>query len=268
MARCYECGLPDTYNTIKLTGGKCNMCHDRELKQYMQCVRPVILCRGNEVYQGEEFNPKKKVGSLADVLFKLKEDGVTDAILFSLDGLIHYDIALIACSFGIELTIGGGVKDMDDAGQLFRAGAARVAINEGLSGSNLLEDASSKWGNISAVIDVKNGLVTQQKQCLELLSTTPPVWAHRLQTRGATEIILQCVDREGTKRGYDHNLIRQVCTAVRVPVVCVGGMRGAADAGDAYFDSGADVCGYSEVGVEGCLPPSVVARELRNRTLL
>jgi len=266
MGRCYVCGMSDTYPKITLSGGKCNWCHVSELEQCMQIIRPIILCRGNKVYTGEKFSPNTPVGSLVDVLFKLKEDGVSDAILFSLNSLIPIDIAVIACSFGINLTIGGGVNDMDDVGQLFRAGADRVAINYGLTGHNLLEDANAKYGKISAVVDVNRGIVVQQKQSLELLSTTPSVWSHRLQSRGASEIILQCVDREGTREGYDHNLIYQVATAVRVPVVASGGLRDAADACMAYFDSGADYIGFSEMGLDGMLLPSDLAREIRDRS--
>ena len=265
MAGCNKCGMSDLYDGVYLDRGICNQCIEFGMNKHFQNIRPVILCRGGKTYSGKQFRSDVPGDNIVDVLSEYEKNGVTDAIVFSLNGLIDYDLALKICSFDICLTIGGGVKDMDDVGQLFRAGAHRVAINSCLTGSDLLEDASAKWGNISAVIDVNKGLVTQCKQAFELLSVTPSIWAHRLQSRGATEIILQCINREGTKEGYDHNLIREVSTAVRVPVVAVSGCSGIPDAIRAYFHSGADAIGCGSVFREDSSAPRRFAEAFMNR---
>ena len=235
------------------------------MNKHFENIRPIVLCRKDETYGSTKFSNNIKCGNIIKVLSDYEEHGVTDAIVFSLDGLLDYDLAIDICNIGLRLTIGGGIKDMDDVGQMFRAGAFRVALNSHLTGSNLLEDAVAKWGNISAVIDVEDGIVVTDKQSMQLLSTTPSSWAHRLQIRGASEIILQCVNREGTKEGYDHNLIREVSTAVRVPVVAVSGCSGVDDAIRAYFYSGADAIGCGAVFREDSSAPRRFAEAFMNR---
>lgn len=265
MGRCLKCGMSDAAAGVTITGGNCNKCYETAMKQYQSVIRPVICCRGRDVYVGENFIKNKKAGNLFEVLDRYQAEGATHAIVYSLNGLLHYDTAVEICSMGLELTIGGGIHDMDDAGQMFRAGAAGIAINSLLTGTNLLEEASAKWGNVSAVIDVEDGIVMREKRALQMVSVSPAVWAHRLQTRGASEIILQSINRESTLKGYDHDLIRSVADTLRIPVCAVGGCSGLDDAVLAYFQSGADVLGIGRLFNEGLLTPNDVALELVNK---
>jgi imidazole glycerol phosphate synthase subunit HisF len=257
--------MSDAAAGVTLNGLRCNKCDEHIMKQYQSVVRPIVCCRGLDVYTGENFFKQKKAGNLLKVLARHQVGGATGAIVYSLDGLLHYDIATEICSLGLELTIGGGIEDMDDAGQMLRAGAAGIALNSSLTESDLLEEASAKWGNVSAVIDVENGIVMREKRLLQMISVSPSVWAHRLQTRGASEIILQSVDRESTLKGYEHGLIRSVADAVRIPVCAVGGCNGLDDAVQGYFYSGAGSLGIGRLFSEGLLRPGDVASELMNK---
>lgn len=257
--------MSDAAVGVYLDGGACNKCHEHAMKEYSTVVKPVICCRGLDVYTGKGFIKDKKCGNLLEVLARYQVSGATRAIVYSLNGLLPYDIAVEICSLGLELTIGGGIEDMDDAGQMIRAGAARIALNSSLTESDLLEEAAAKWGNVSAVIDVENGVVVRENRLLRMVSVSPAVWAHRLQTRGASEIILQSVDRESTLKGYDHDLIRSAADAVRIPVCAVGGCNGLADAVQGYFYSGAGSLGIGRLFSEQMLTPNNVASELMNK---
>lgn len=237
------------------------------MTDYAEKLLPVLVCRDDQVLSRKRFEGDKPIGEVTDILGDLIQRGAKAAIVFNINGLFDYELAVRMVWEGLELTIGGGIQDMDDAGQMLRAGAAKVALNTGLVHSNLLSDASEKWpGQISAVVNVRKGVVTQDNGKLELVSVSPAVWAHRLQTRGASEIILQSMDTDGDKyAGYDHKLLREVVNTIDIPVCAVGNCVDVHDTLNAYFLSGASSIGLRELHGEHCITIADLARQFVNR---
>jgi len=116
------------------------------------------------------------------------------------------------------VTIGGGVKNVADIRRLLASGADKVSINSGaLQRPGFVAEAAERFGSQAVVlsIDVCEGVVGGRKR--------PAEWASEVERFGAGEILLTSVDRDGTMLGYDLDLIREVSSAVSIPVIAAGG---------------------------------------------
>jgi cyclase len=131
----------------------------------------------------------------------------------------------------IPITVGGGVRSVDDARHILRSGADKVAINTAAIGRpDLIGEVARHFGSQAMVLSIEAKQVApgkweaytdngRERTGLDVLS-----WARRGVEMGAGEILLTSVDREGTRKGFDIDLIRQVSDAVPVPVIASGGM--------------------------------------------
>jgi cyclase len=140
-------------------------------------------------------------------------------------GILFEVIEKTAEACFMPLTVGGGVRTLDDIRQLLLAGADKVSINtEAIRRPEFVRDAAARFGSQCVVvsIDVREGAVFTHSgtQPSEL---TPVAWARQAAALGAGEIIITSIDREGTRTGFDLALTRAVADAVTVPVVASGG---------------------------------------------
>jgi cyclase len=131
----------------------------------------------------------------------------------------------------IPMTVGGGVRSVDDVGALLRAGADKVAINTAaIKNPGLIGEVSQRFGSQCMVVSIEakrqapgrweaytdNGRERTGRDVVE--------WARHAQDLGAGEILLTSVDQEGTRKGFDAPLIAAVTRAVAIPVIASGGM--------------------------------------------
>jgi len=126
----------------------------------------------------------------------------------------------------MPLTVGGGVRTLDDVRALLLAGADKVSINtQAVLGPEIVREAAERFGSQAVVsaIDVKGGVVWTHGGH-QATALRPIDWARRVADLGAGEIILTSIDREGTRGGYDLDLVRAVADAVPVPVIAAGGV--------------------------------------------
>jgi cyclase len=139
----------------------------------------------------------------------------------------------------MPLTVGGGVRSLDDISDLLNAGADKVAIGTASLRFDFIRDAAKKFGSqcITVSIDARDGFVATN--CGQFTTNVCPyAWADMVETMGAGEILLTSIDRDGTLEGYDLDLIRSVAEAVDIPVIASGGARDYADFA-AAFEAGA-----------------------------
>jgi cyclase len=137
----------------------------------------------------------------------------------------YEEISRLAESLFCPLTIGGGVRSVADFARLFKSGADKVAIGTAaLERPDLINEASRKFGAQAVVvsIDVKHGIVWSRCGTQDM-GNSPAEWADECEQRGAGEILLTSIERDGTMEGYDLDLIRSVSDAVSIPVVAAGG---------------------------------------------
>jgi imidazole glycerol-phosphate synthase subunit HisF len=131
----------------------------------------------------------------------------------------------------IPITVGGGIRSVDDARHILRSGADKVAINTAaIARPDLISEVARHFGSQAMVLSIEAKQVAlgkweaytdngRERTGLDVLQ-----WARRGVEMGAGEILLTSVDREGTRKGFDIDLIRQVSEAATVPVIASGGM--------------------------------------------
>lgn len=130
----------------------------------------------------------------------------------------------------MPLSYGGGVKDINTASKIFRAGVEKIVINSGaLLQPSLITTIAKEYGSQAVIvgIDVKKNLLgnynVMYHSATEKTTRHPVQWAREAADLGAGEILLTSVDREGTWSGFDINLINLIATNVSVPVIAHGG---------------------------------------------
>ena len=134
------------------------------------------------------------------------------------------EVAQLCENLFMPMTVGGGVRNVSDVARLLRSGADKVAINTmAIEAPATINDASRKFGSQAVVssIDHRRGDVVKGGREPTGLEVTE--WAVELEDRGAGEILLTSVDRDGTMAGYDLDLIEQVTSRVSIPVIACGG---------------------------------------------
>lgn len=131
----------------------------------------------------------------------------------------------------IPMTVGGGVRSVDDAKQLLRAGADKVAINTAAIGRpELITEISRRFGSQCMVLSIEAKRVAENKweaytdNGRERTGLDVLEWAQRGCELGAGEIMLTSVDQEGTRKGFDVALVKAVAGSVPIPVIASGGM--------------------------------------------
>jgi cyclase len=141
----------------------------------------------------------------------------------------HESVAEFADECFVPLTVGGGIRTHADIVSLLHAGADKVAVNTALfEEPRLLDDAARQFGSQCVVASVDVRRVDERLTCLSYSGShdagrDPIEWARELADRGAGEILLTSIDRDGTMSGYDLELIERVAAAVPVPVIASGG---------------------------------------------
>lgn len=129
----------------------------------------------------------------------------------------------------VPLTVGGGIRSLDDATEILRSGADKVAVNSAaIKNPTLITDIANRFGKQCMVLSIqakqKNGKwIAAYDSAREYTDMDVVEWAQQAVELGAGEILLTSVDQEGTQKGFDTPLIAAVCNAVTVPVIACGG---------------------------------------------
>ena len=204
-------------------------------------VIPSLLFNGTSLVKGEAFCSWRRVGT---PMQSIRVNNLRDV-----DELIFLDVAAtpsgrspdfpqideLADHCFMPLTVGGGVRTVDDVRSLLAVGADKVAINTGaVLTPELVRDAAAEFGAQCIVVSIdvvyREGKCRVATACGSQVTDYDPVqWAMRCAELGAGEILLTNADRDGTLTGLDIALIKAVCAAVRVPVIAAGGAASAED---------------------------------------
>ena len=154
----------------------------------------------------------------------------------------------------VPMTVGGGIRSVDDATHLLRCGADKVAVNTAaVANPNLITDIARRFGSQCMVLSIEakqigpdrweaytdNG---RERSGLDVIE-----WVRRGVALGAGEVLLTSVDREGTRKGFDVPLVRAVTREVAVPVIASGGMGKPEDLVDAVQQGDADAVAMADI---------------------
>jgi cyclase len=154
----------------------------------------------------------------------------------------------------IPLTVGGGVRSIDDVNQLLRSGADKVAVNTAAHARpELLREIANRFGSQCLVLSIEAKRKGQGSweaytdNGREHTGRDAVAWAQQAAELGVGEILLTSVDQEGTRKGFDTELVRRITTAVSIPVIASGGMGSVDHLFDAVEQGGADAIAMADI---------------------
>ncbi len=220
----------------------------------------IIACldvRNGQVVKGVNFEGLRNAGDPAELAERYNQEGIDELVILDVTATIEgrramaATVSAVAKRIFIPLTVGGGIRSEDDAAAAIDAGAEKVSLNTAaLSHPQLITTLASRYGSQAAIVAIdakwvngralvyaRSGQAGTEREAVE--------WAREAADRGAGEILLTSIDRDGTKKGFDCELTAAVSRAVPIPVIASGG------AGTLEH--------FTEVFVDGCADAALAA---------
>lgn len=202
-------------------------------------TRRVIVCldvRGARVVKGVQFVGLRDVGDPVELATRYEAEGADEITFLDISASAEERSTLLdvarrtAERLFIPLTIGGGIRTADDMARALRAGADKVSVNSAaVTRPEVLTEAADRFGaqcvvsSIDAKRDEAGVYRVWVKGGREATPFEAVAWAQECVSRGAGEILLTSIDRDGARTGYDLDITRAVADAVSVPVIASGG---------------------------------------------
>jgi cyclase len=207
-------------------------------------IIPCLDVTGGRVVKGVNFVELRDAGDPVEIAARYNDQGADELTFLDItatsDGrdLILHIIEAVASQVFIPLTVGGGVRSVEDVRRLLNAGADKVSFNSAaVAHPQLIRDASQRYGAqcIVVAIDAKRRVgddLTARGEGWDVYThggrkntgLDAVAWAQQMTAHGAGELLLTSMDRDGTKVGFDLKLTRSVSDAVSVPVIASGGV--------------------------------------------
>jgi imidazole glycerol-phosphate synthase subunit HisF len=199
-------------------------------------VIPCLDVDAGRVVKGVKFQGLRDAGDPVELSLNYEAQGADELVLLDVSatpegrGNALATVAAVRARLGIPLTVGGGVRKTEDAGALLEAGADKVGANTAaVERPALLTDIATRFGSQCAVVAIDaarraaGGWEVVVKSGKERTGLDAVQWAREATERGAGEILLTSWDRDGTRAGYDTDLLHAISSAVHVPVIASGG---------------------------------------------
>jgi imidazole glycerol-phosphate synthase subunit HisF len=217
--------------------------------------RRVVVCldvRGGRVVKGVGFEALRDIGDPVELAGRYERAGADEIVFLDISASQEARRKLLetvrrtAEGLFVPLTVGGGIGTVDDIAAALRAGADKVSINSAaVRDPGLLSRAAARFGAQCVVASIDAKREGTAWRVFTHGGTRPTgldalEWAQRCAARGAGEILLTSIDRDGSQAGYDLELTRRVAAAVSVPVVASGGAGGVDDVVAVLRDGSAD----------------------------
>jgi cyclase len=209
------------------------------------------------VVKGINFVGLKDVGDPVQCAMEYNKQGADEVVFLDImashegRGTMAEVVRKTAEQVFIPLTVGGGIRTVDDFKELLRAGADKISINSAaVYTPSLISEAAERFGNQCVVVAIDSRRVSPHVILREVAGSMPNVnsaghvgsgfnvyteggrkdtgldvvmWARKVEKLGAGEILLTSMDTDGTKKGFDHEVLNAVCAAVDIPVIASGG---------------------------------------------
>jgi len=215
-------------------------------------IIPCLDILDGRVVKGKRFENLIDAGDPATLAARYSSGGADELVILDISASLRgrkpfFDIVRkVASEVAIPLTVGGGIRAIDDIIELLRCGADKVTLNTVLvENPGLLSEAAKRVGSqaLVASIDARrmiDGWSVRVKSGTHETHLDAVEWACRLVACGAGELLITSIDRDGMKTGYDCELLRALSKSVRVPIVASGGAGTKAHILEALEDGNAD----------------------------
>ena len=198
----------------------------------------IIACldvRNGQVVKGVNFEGLRSAGDPAELARRYNAEGIDELVILDITATIEARRALadtiraVARELFIPLAVGGGIRSEADAEAAIDAGADKVSLNSAaLADPTLITTLAQQYGSQAVIvaIDAKregSGFAVYSRSGTTAAATDAVAWAREAESRGAGEILLTSIDRDGTKAGFDCEMTAAVSSAVNIPVIASGG---------------------------------------------
>lgn len=221
-------------------------------------VIPCLDVHDGQVTRGVKFGIAEKgglrnVGDPVALALRYNEQGADEMVFFDITATAHGRstmvdvIERVADECFMPLTVGGGLKSVDDMYTMLRAGADKISINSSaLANPDLIRAGAEKFGSQCIVVSIDARKVGPERWQVfshggrKATDLDAVEWARRAVQLGAGEIVLNSIDADGTKEGFDLEITRRVSEAVSVPVVASGGAGNLQHMADVLLKAKAD----------------------------
>lgn len=245
-------------------------------------TRRLIVCldvKGGRVVKGVQFVNLRDVGDPVELAERYEREGADEVTFLDISASAEERATLLdlaqrtAERLFIPLTIGGGVRSVEDVGRALRAGADKVSINSAaVARPEVLTECALRFGAqcVVASIDAKREgnlwrVYTHGGRTPTQLDAI--AWARECARRGAGEILLTSIDRDGARTGYDLELTKAVAEAVDVPVIASGGAGNAAHVVEALKEGKADAALVAGIVHDGVTTVAELKRHMAQEGL-
>ncbi len=220
-------------------------------------IIPCLDVDAGRVVKGVKFVEIRDAGDPVEIARRYDEQGADEITFLDItassderDTMVHV-VEQVAGEVFIPLTVGGGIRTLDDIRRMLNAGADKVSINTAaVKNPEFVRQATERFGSqcIVVAIDAKRVSAEGEVERWEIFThggrnptgLDAVAWARQMAEYGAGEILLTSMDRDGTKIGFDLGLTRAISEAVEIPVIASGGVGNLQHLADGVTDGGAD----------------------------
>jgi imidazole glycerol-phosphate synthase subunit HisF len=240
-------------------------------------TRRLIVCldvKGGRVVKGVKFEALRDVGDPVELAEKYEADGADEIVYLDISATIEERATLLELArrtaerVFVPLTIGGGVRSADDVGRALRAGADKVGINTAaVETPSLLSDCAQRFGSQCVVASIDAKRDGERWRVYTHGGRTPTAldaveWARECVRRGAGELLVTSIDRDGGRVGYDIDLTSAIADRVAVPVIASGGAGSPTDVCAAITYGHADAALVAGIVHDGVTTVERIKREM------
>lgn len=218
-------------------------------------AKRIIACldvRDGQVVKGVKFEGLRSAGDPAALARRYNVEGIDELVILDVTATLEKRLAMartvraVAGELFIPLCVGGGIRDADDAAAVVEAGADKVSLNSAaLADPAILTRLAQQYGSQAVIVAIDarregNHFAVYSRSGTTAASRDAVEWAREAEQRGAGEILLTSMDRDGTRSGFDCEMTAAVSTAVNIPVIASGGAGGFGDFVDVFTTGRAD----------------------------
>lgn len=243
-------------------------------------IIPCLDVDNGRVVKGVNFVNIKDVGDPVEIAKEYQKQGADELVFLDITATsdnrktMSDVVNRVAKEIFMPLTVGGGIRTTEDFRQILIAGADKVSVNSAaVKNPNIIKEASKRFGNQCVVlaIDAKRDERGEFKVAVNggrvITDIDAVKWAKQGCKLGAGEILLTSMDADGTKNGFDIELLNAVCDVVNIPVIASGGAGKTKDFSEVFINSKADAALAASLFHFGELTISQVKDELRKNNI-
>tara|TARA_B100000787_G_scaffold24647_1_gene16477 strand:+ start:1237 stop:2001 length:765 start_codon:yes stop_codon:yes gene_type:complete len=231
-------------------------------------IIPCLDVKDGVVVKGVKFKNHEIIGSIIDLAIKYNDQGADEIVFYdiaasTINGFVSKKwVEQIAKEINIPFCVAGGIKSIEDAKVILNSGADKISINSpAIDRPELISELSKEFGSQCVVVGIDSlyvdnsyivyGKTGNEKTAFNTKLKTKD-WIKKVQELGAGEIVLNCMDQDGVKNGYDIDQLNIMLTNCKVPLIASGGAGSIND----FIDV------FKETNVSGALAASVFHKNI------